>query len=606
MNLRPARLLLFPAFALVLSGCRTPMERLDQQAAALIEQRQALAFGDSASQDPQTVPLDDTPPTVTGDLYDQTPPTNNPALDALPAETDQDTAVDTDSLPITVVDVGEPVRLDLEGILGYAVRHAPDYRREKEELFLTTLSLIIERHEWGPRFFSGVRGQLDGTPESGDFDTAGSLLADLGVTQRLPYGGSISAAALVEYVAFLNKASTNTADDDSQSAAVNLAINLPLLRGAGMVAREDLIQAERNLIYAARDFERFRREFLVDLASEYFDLVFAQQQIRNQELQLSNLAFVGGQFRALADAGKIRGFQAENLEQDVLSARNRLLNLREGYANQLDSFKITLGMPTEAPLEIEPVNVSVPAPLLYTDEAVTTALALRLDLQTDADGVIDSRRAVKNARNGLLPDLDIDADLNLRTDPDERNGGFDLDPSESDYSAGFNFELPLDRKIEYSQLRGAQVRYERSRREHRVFRDRVALEVRRTIRDIEQARFTLELQKRNVLLNERRALEVSIRRRSVGAREVIEAQEDLVNARNARDRAAADLRIAVLNFLLATGQMRVGPTGQWESPTNLTPLENDPADMTFEAAPDDLSDVELLPDVAAPVLDAGE
>ena len=43
-----------------------------------------------------------------------------------------------------------------------------------------------------------------------------------------------------------------------QSAEIILEADIPLLRGAGNVAREDRIQAERDLIYAAREFERFR------------------------------------------------------------------------------------------------------------------------------------------------------------------------------------------------------------------------------------------------------------------------------------------------------------------------------------------------------------
>ncbi|MEM8494649.1 MAG: TolC family protein, partial [Planctomycetota bacterium] len=510
------------ALVLAQSGCVAPMDRLDRDAAAMIEARQSQALGLNAPDDPETVPP--VPVVVVTDetLYDEAPQTANLDPDQLPAVTDPEPSIDTDRLPGSIgTEEGPLVSLDLEGVLATAIRTAPAYRREKEDLFLTTLSLIIERHLWGPRFFSGVSGQLTGTPESGDFDTVGSLVADLGVTQRLPYGGSVSVRALIDYVAFLQQSSTSTADEETQGGGIELSLDLPLLRGAGRVAREDLIQAERDLTYAIREFERFRREFLVDLSSEYFDLVFSQQQIVNQQAQLRNLSFVAEQFRALADAGKIRGFQAENIEQDVLSARNRLLNLRESYANNIDSFKIDLGLDMGVQLAIEPSSVQVPRPILELDSSVSTSLAYRLDLQTASDRVIDARRDVRNARNTLLPDLDLDADLTLNTNDDKRRAGFDLELSDSSYDVGLNFEFPLDRQIEYANLRAAQVRLERELRELDVFRDGVALEVRQAIRQIEQSRFSLELQKRNVMLNERRALEVSLRRRSLGARDVI-------------------------------------------------------------------------------------
>lgn len=590
--------------ALVLPACVAPMDQLDRDAARMIEARQHNTLGLSAPID--TDPVPPTPVEVSDEaLYDERPTTENPVGDALPAVTDPDLTIDTDRLPGSIgTDEGPTLTLDLEGILATAIRSAPDYRREKEELFLTTLSLIIERHLWGPRFFSGVSGQLSGTPEDGDFDTVGSLVADLGVTQRLPYGGSVSARALVDYVAFLQQSSTSTADEETQGGAVELSLNLPLLRGAGMVAREDLIQAERDLTYAVRGFERFRREFLVELSGQYFDLVFAQQEIVNQQAQLRNLSFVADQFRALADAGKIRGFQAENIEQDVLSARNRLLNLRESYANRIDRFKIDLGLDMNTRLVIQPSRVQVPRPVLELEPSVSTALAYRLDLQTAEDQVTDARRRVRNARNGLLPDLDLDADLRLNTDEDKQRAGFDLEPADSDYDIGLNFEFPLDRKIEYSNLRAAQVRLERDLRELQVFRDGITLEVRQAIRLIEQSRFSLELQKRNVVLNERRALEVSLRRRTLGARDVIEAQEDLNNARNARDQAAADLQTAVLNYLLATGQMRVDPAGQWLPPARLIALEiEEPLGPLVDpnADPNDLMNLALPPE-AAPMI----
>jgi len=59
---------------------------------------------------------------------------------------------------------------------------------------------------------------------------------------------------------------------------------------------------------------------------------------------------------------------------------------------------------------------------------------------------------------------------------------------------------------------------------------------------------------------------------------VIEAQEDLADAQDARDSAARDLRLSVLNFLLNTGQMRVTANGQWLPPARLTALPDDEPD----------------------------
>jgi hypothetical protein len=71
---------------------------------------------------------------------------------------------------------------------------------------------------------------------------------------------------------------------------------------------------------------------------------------------------------------------------------------------------------------------------------------------------------------------------------------------------------------------------------------------------------------------------------------VIEAQQDLVDARDARDRALADLRTAVLQFLLATGQMRVSGEGRWLQPVKLVPV---PDPLLEQAEHEDLDMIEL-------------
>lgn len=378
------------------------------------------------------------------------------------------------------------------------------------------------------------------------------------------------------YTTLLRNASGN-ADDSQQFADLAVSLNLPLLRGAGMVARESLIQAERNLIYEVRDFERFRRQLLVDVASTYFDLLRQQREIVAREVQLEALQRLAERFSALAEAGREPLFEAERAEQQVLFGQSNLVNAIENYALSLDAFKVTLGMPTTQPIEILPVDIDVPTPKLNPTTAVTTALALRLDLQTSADQINDALRRVANARNGMLPDLDLAASANLPTDPDQDIAGLELDPGSGRYRVGVTLDLPLDRVNELASLRSSLVNLERSRRNDRLARDRVALDVRRNLRQISQARFNLNLQDRNVQLAERRVLGVQLRERQLGPREVIEAEEDLLEARLRRDSAVADLRQNILQFLLATGQMRVDTQGQWQPPLQLVPLPVEPA-----------------------------
>lgn len=556
---------------MLLVACAGPLDELDLATTRLIERQQDLTLGPDAPRDPLATPSR-TAPADDGQAYVTRPPTVNPPASALPVTADPDAAnpaADIDrALEQALAPPGALV-FGLEDVLGYAIEHAREYRGEKELLFLTALDLLAQRHLWGPRFFDTVTASVEGTPERGDYDQALRIVNDFTVSQRLPYGGSVSASIVADYLSFIQQRTLNDDFEDSQRTRVVGTVDIPLLRGAGRSAREDLIQAERDLVYAIRGFERFRREFLVDLATDYFDLLRRQQAIENQRRQLANLEWLYRRFEALAEAGRQPFFQVQRVEQQVLFARNNLIGLIEDYAGALDAFKIRLGMPLSRPLQIVPTELEIPVPALNTVEAVATAHRLRLDLQTSRDLVDDALRQVNVARNQTLADLDLFGELTLRSEGQRRVGGFNLDAGESDYRAGMRLGVPLDRRVEHIRVRQAMIRYERAQRSYALERDRVAQQVRQSIRRIEQARFSLDLQTRNIEVAQRRVRGVLLRLRDLQPREFTDAQDDLLRAQTRRDSAQRDLRVSILNYLLDTDQMRVAGDGRWEAPVRL-------------------------------------
>lgn len=548
------------------------MSDLDREVDRIIDSRQAdwLVPGHDAKDSPwqprQTAAVNG------GISYEKNPGTVSPEARELPVESEKVKA-DLANPPVMSHDPAgvEPTNLDLSEALAYAMANSREYRNRQEQLYLAALDLLREQHLWGPRFFAEFSAQGRGTPDSGDQDHAMELIGQLQATQRLPYGGSVSATALVNFVEELRSQSGST--DTSQDSTITLSIVQPLLNGAGRVAQEGLIQSERDLIYAARSFERYRRTFLVDVSSRYFDLVRQQDSINNQKRQLSNLRWLAERTDALAEAGRQPFIEVQRAEQEVLFAQNELVSLNERYVSSLDSFKLLIGMPVSEALAIKPVEVVVPEPALEDENAVKSALTYRLDLQTSKNQIEDAARRVKVAANGRLPDLDLFADVSLRSDRDKDMGGADIDLDESSYSAGIRFSTELPRKTEAIAERQAQIQLERTRRSYAQQRDEVAQSVRESIRAIRQARFTLALQDKNIELAEKRLRGVVLQLRTLGGRDFIEAQERLLRARNSRDSAVRDLRVNILRYLLETGQMRVTADGQWQAPAKLKPID---------------------------------
>jgi len=559
-----------PCAVIASLGCDSGMQRIDRHTLELLEQG-------TASIHAETVPAWSAARIPAGEAISfrgdpPTPVTRNPRADQMDFTARPG---DDDVLArITAAgDSGEPIALDLAGAVAYALRHGREYQTAAENYVIVALNLLIERHLWSPRFFDEMSATAVTSGSGGVFDASLNLVNELSVRQRLPYGGQVSASVLASAAEDLRR---RVSDQSTQSASALLRADIPLLRGAGQAAREDRVQAERNLIYAAREFERFRREFYTSIATDYLDLIVRQQGIANAERQVQSFRGVEARERALVEAGRQTTFQAALAAQDTLFAADRLSGQIESYRLALDRFKIRLGMPIDTALEILPDRLGLPVPEVNIDRAVAIGLNQRLDLQTQRDRLEDSRRRVNVARNELLPDLDIFGSARIPTDPGKQRAGVDFSPEDGDYAAGILLSLPLDREIERARLRQAQIAYDRAGRVYSEARDGVAVQVRSVVREIDRAIFSLRLQEENVRIAEARQASIEAAPDRATARDRSDAVDAKTRAEDSLDLARRDLQVAVLRYLLLTDQLRIAEDGSIEPLQGMIVDRDDP------------------------------
>lgn len=573
--------------ALVVCGCSS-MSTIDRRIQGLMDDRTAQ-LGGGATAPVIREPVEST--YVVDGQYDKRPKSINPSADELVFEIQTARSVDEVLERLDRYNkLSENVlHLSLEDCFRISQQSAREYIQAEEEYILDAIRLLIERHRWGPRFFDDVTVSTDYDIVNGNETAALNVINDLRVTQRLPYGGEVEARLLSRATQQLTSVVGN---QYSQANELALTANVPLLRDAGLIAQEDLIQAERDLIYAARRFERFRREFFVRVAGEYFSLIAFRDGLVNQEATLQSRRRNAERRRALVRAGIEPPSEAALAEQDVLSVQNQLNDARDRYIVAKDEFKILLGIPMEVEVEPLPVTIAIPEPAVSLSEAVDRAMTFRLDYQTIRDRILDSRRVVANARNQLLPDLDLRLAAAWNTDPDDR-GLPSFEVGNSNYAASVTFGLPLDREIERLNVRSAMVFLQRAVRNQEQARDRIILEARAAVRRVDTSRNALNLQERAVALNERRIEEFEAKSDQITAQQQIEAEDNLLRSRNDRDAAIRDLRTAVLNYLLATGQMRVAADGTFQPLSGM--VEESAADLGESDIPP-----EGLPDGVGP------
>lgn len=571
------RLRPFVACTLVpLFGCHAwYLGDADREVATLIESRQQAALGitfDAAvRQESGTVAQRQDMHSFTPSPVDSTVPE---AFRKQADDPDQETADDqVKSSPADQPVDARPLTLSVA--LTYAMHNSRRYQTEKELLFLTALDLTLERHLWTPIFVDSVLS-LDTVNfgQISDFDRSMTAVSRFAVEQQLPYGGEVTARVINSWLRDLRFGTTT-----DESGELSIEARLPLLRGAGKVAYETRYQAERNLIYSVKTFERFRRSFLVDIASDYFNLLSLKAQIESAQAQATSIAETYRRDQALADAERIIKIEADRTRVSMLGARNDVINTIERYETTLDAFKIRIGMPIDEKIDVVEEEVHLVDPQVPLQVAIETALKYRLDLLNARDRLDDERRAVAIARNNLLPRFDVTGSVTMDTDP-ARPESLSYNIERTTYRAAVDFEIPLERKRERNDYRRSLIQLRRAIRDFDEQEDIVRLEIRRALRRLAQAQATLEIQAEQIRINETRAQMARVKLDAgelPSNRDVVEAEDDLRDARNAHADALSDYRRAVLEFLRDTGTLRLDDDGKWMSYDPITgqPLNAD-------------------------------
>ena len=553
-------------FGLIPFGCQAPLAQIDQQVDQLVAEHSAQMTPPNAKPVITVPPPNESSWLEAQDIYDRTPDTNNPSANELiyvPTAAADAQAV-SDRLQAVYAIPPDAARFDLQAALQYATRNSREYAYSQEDYLIACLDLLIEMHRWDPQFFDTLRSTLNSNSDGGFYDTSLNLVNEFRVSQLLPYGGSIAAEVLAEASEDLHK---RVNDSNYATPELYLRAEIPLLRGAGLYAQRELIQQQRNVVYAARAFETFRRAFLVTISSDYLDLVVQQQLLTNRQRAIAQLERVATQERALYEAGRKRLYDVTLAENAVLQSIDTYNRNREALQLAIDKFKVKINYPVEEPLVIITSVIGLTPPNSDMTSAVTSAMALRLDLQTERNKLADLVRDVENARNQILGDLNLTGLASFNSQGELTSEALEDQFSEPEFQVGISYGVPLNRKIERLRLRRNQVSLERGRLKYSQFRDTIAIETRNRVRDIDVARFNLDLQEQNVVIAEIGVQSLEAQPERITILDLLKAIEDLRRARDGRDSARRDLEVSILQYLRDSGQLRVKTDG------SIDPLE---------------------------------
>ncbi len=455
--------------------------------------------------------------------------------------------------------------LNLAEAVAMATANNREYQRQKELLYTIALNLTGVRHRYAQQWFSTI--DADYTRDSAD-ESVGTE-GNTGFNQSLADGGQIGAAIAVDWLRFL------TGDPQTSLGSVlSTTLRQPLLSGRGRrVAQEDLTQAERDVLYQIRAFNRYRKQFVVSVISDYYRVLQRRNEMENGKRNWVSLEKMSAQHEKEYEEGMTAKYQWDQARQSELSALDNYKRAIRTYERSLDDFRIVLSLPTDANVVLDQNELRVleklgpsgadEMPYSATD-AIWVALRSRLDLANSADSVFDAARKVEVAADGLGMQLDLVGSMGVSSKADT-----DLDVlqfQDGTYRLGLESDLPLDRKTERNTYRASLIALMQAQRVYENDVAEVKLEVRQAYRTLLEEAESYETQLLSLELAQQRvaASPKLWEARKASTRDMLESEDALLRARNSVASALINNTIAKLTLFRDVGILEVKPDGMWD------------------------------------------
>jgi len=425
----------------------------------------------------------------------------------------------------------------------------------------------------------------------------------LDLKKTLKGGAKLSTALAVDLANLLTQGGAS-----SLGIVGDATIAIPLLRGSGKhIVAEPLTQAERNVVYAIYEFERFKKTFAVNIADNYLAVLKQLNQVENSAENYRNLIAAGRRSRRLADAGRATQIAVDQAVQKELGARNRWISAIQSYKSRIDSFKSLIGLPPDAEIELDrteldqllaptseimsdiareeessatrkipPADAAIElippghenAGPLEMDGSLAIELGLenRLDLRVALGKVYDAQRAVVVSADALGAELTLFGRAEFGKSRSIATAGLDdaeLRTDKGIFSALLTLDLPFERTAERIVYRNSFIALERAVRDVQKLEDQVKLSIRKELGDMYEFREGLQIQARAVLVAEKRVKSTDLFFEAGRAqiRDLLEAQDALLSAKNGLTASVVDYRVAELEFQRDTGLLKIDEKG---------------------------------------------
>ena len=445
--------------------------------------------------------------------------------------------------------------LTLEEVLVIAAQNNREFQNEKDSVFKSALALDSTRFDFGfPMDSIDFKSTFTENKANSNLSRGIANTLEMGVNKKTISGANFRSSIALDIVQLLKSKSASAFGLVSDSS-----VTIPLLRGSGKhIAGEPLTKSERAVEYALANFDFFRRNFVVKIAKEYYEILQTVDQIKNAEENYKNLQNSTNRVAAIAESGRMPENQVDQSKQDEYRAKLRLIDAKSRYQDRLDRIKISMGIPVDSKLKLDQKELTDLAnqfilpenPIWQENETrlFREAFDNRKDMQVFYRKVEDAQRAVAIAQDGMRAEFTIGGSVSAG----DSRGLSTADSSNSTPNFGkgrfqglIHIDLPLNRKKETKFLRESIINLQQAIRNYQEREDQLKLSLRSATRSIERVLENYKIQKNSLDLAKRRVERANLLLKAgrIEIRDLLEAQESFVLSQNALTDTVVNFRI---------------------------------------------------------------
>lgn len=473
---------------------------------------------------------------------------------------------------------GEALKITADDAVRMAVANNPDLVAAGYGPRIGAEALSQARSVFLPTIQTGVQRNVQNAPPSSVFFGNQGIRTDfwsgnVGLQQQLPWGGG-------SYTLGWNSVRTNASStlnnfNPSVTAALQGQLSQPLLRNFKIdPLRANISTARSNEDIADISLRETSETTSANAQRAYWNLVLARAAVDVQQRSLDLALELERNNQARVNVGQSPPLDLVAARAEVAQRRENLTFALSQVQQAEDALRILIVDPRRPDywfVRLQPSDLVPPvAPSPDVDAAVRSALQQRTDLLRTRKQIDINDTALALAKNNVMPDLRVQATyLTNGLGGTELLRDSFLGPVTGQqlvafgdvlrqlfvanyptWTVGFTVNYPLGHSNEQATLARTELEHQQTLAQLRSAEFKVVREVRQAAMQLDEARQNIETTRLARELQEQR-LDAEQKRYEVGMStnfNVIQAQRDLVVARNDELQAQLNYQLALIAF----------------------------------------------------------